>query len=136
MINVSGEATYIMVLKDENGIVKLYALVNVENFSIVATGATQREAMTAYRNQLAAAGGGSVGEEKTATVTVTHREIVTMSDGPTVYLTAEDGAVYKGYLETDEALIRVQLGDRVQLSYAETGIEGLYRILGWSFVTE
>ena len=136
LINVSGEATYIMVLKDENGIVRLYALVNVENFSIVATGETQREAMTAYRNQLAAAGSGNASEEQTATVTVTDLRIVTMSDGPTVYLTAEDGTVYKGYLETDEALIRVRIGDRVSLSYNETGIDGVYRILKWSFVTE
>ena len=135
LINVSGEATYIMVLKDENGIVRLYALVNVENFSIVATGETQREAMTAYRNQLAAAGSGNASEEQT-TVTVTDLRIVTMSDGPTVYFTAEDGTVYKGYLETDEALIRVRIGDRVQISYTETGVDGLYRILKWSFVTE
>ncbi|MBQ8858745.1 MAG: hypothetical protein IJ012_03035 [Clostridia bacterium] len=135
LINVSGEATYIMVLKDENGIVRLYALVNVENFSIVATGETQREAMTAYRNQLAAAGSGNASEEQT-TVTVTDLQIVTMSDGPTVYLTAEDGTVYKGYLETDEALIRVRIGDRIQVSYTETGVDGLYRILKWSFVTE
>lgn len=136
LINVSGEATYIMVLKDENGIVRLYALVNVENYGIVATGETQREAMTAYRNQLAAAGSGNASEEQTATVTVTHRDIVTMSDGPTVYLTAEDGTVYKGYLETDEALIRVQIGDRLSLSYTETGVDGVYRILTWSFVIE
>ena len=48
LINVSGEATYIMVLKDNAGLVKLYALVNVENHSIVATGTTQEAAKIAY----------------------------------------------------------------------------------------
>ena len=133
LVNVSGEATYIMVLKDENGIVKLYALVNVENFSIVATGATQREAMTAYRNLLAASGSGSATESEQVTITVADCRIVTMSDGPTVYLTAEDGAVYKGYLETDEALIRVRVGDTLTLSYVETGVKGVYRITEWEF---
>ena len=133
LVNVSGEATYIMVLKDENGIVKLYALVNVENFSIVATGATQREAMTAYRNLLAASGSGNTTESEPVTITVADCRIVTMSDGPTVYLTAEDGAVYKGYLETDEALIRVRVGDTLTLSYMGTGVEGVYRITEWDF---
>ncbi len=132
LINVSGEATYIMVLKDENGIVKLYALVNVENFSIVATGTTQREAMTAYRNLLAASGGGNQ-ESLQATVAIADCRIVTMSDGPTVYLTAEDGRVFKGYLETDEALIRVRVGDTLTLSYVETGVAGVYRITEWKF---
>ena len=31
LVNISGQATYIMVLKDDAGLVKLYALVNVEN---------------------------------------------------------------------------------------------------------
>ncbi|MBO5270523.1 MAG: hypothetical protein J6B77_07045, partial [Clostridia bacterium] len=52
LVNISGEATYIMVLKDANSIVKLYALVNVENYSIVATGATQEEVMTEYKRLL------------------------------------------------------------------------------------
>ena len=52
LINVEGEATYIMVLKDAGGLVKLYALVNVEKYSIVATGETQKEAMQAYKQLL------------------------------------------------------------------------------------
>ena len=34
LINVGGQATYIMVLKDSGGLVKLYALVNVEKYSM------------------------------------------------------------------------------------------------------
>ena len=49
LINVKGQATYIMVLKDAGGLVKLYALVNVEQYGIVATGSTQAEAMKAYK---------------------------------------------------------------------------------------
>ena len=52
LINVYGEATYIMVLKDVNGIVKLYALVNVQNYSFAATGVTQTEAFNAYKKLL------------------------------------------------------------------------------------
>ncbi|MGN1345261.1 MAG: hypothetical protein ACI4V1_00630, partial [Eubacteriales bacterium] len=37
LINVGGEATYIMVLKDASGIVKMYSMVNVRNYNIVVT---------------------------------------------------------------------------------------------------
>ncbi len=40
LINVSGQPSYIMVLKDANGLVKLYAIVNVQQYNIVATGET------------------------------------------------------------------------------------------------
>lgn len=49
LINVEGEATYIMVLKDAGGQVRRYALVNVEQYSVVATAATQTEAMSKYK---------------------------------------------------------------------------------------
>ena len=62
LINAAGEATYIMVLKDNGGLVKLYALVNVEQYSIVATGSTQTEAMAAYKALLLE--NGIVEEEK------------------------------------------------------------------------
>ena len=52
LVNVSGQATYIMVLKDASGYVRLYALVNVEHPSIVATAPNQPEAMKAYKELL------------------------------------------------------------------------------------
>ncbi len=132
LINLSGKATYIMVLKDEYGLVKLYALVNVENPSIVTTGTTQREAMTAYRNLLLSSG--AVEEEAHETeITVENVRTVTMSDGATVYLTATDGKVYKGYLETDETLILIRVGDKLKLTYSDTNANGIYRISAWEF---
>ncbi|MBQ9152120.1 MAG: hypothetical protein IJX72_07700 [Clostridia bacterium] len=98
LINVEGEATYIMVLKDENGLVKLYALVNVENYSIVATGDSQTTAKQAYIQELA--NRGVIREEeipapeaKSAEVTVTAVRLATVSGETVVYVTAEDGVV-------------------------------------------
>ena len=53
LINIGNVPTYIMVLKDNAGLVKMYALVNVEKYSIVATSATQKEALASYRKLLA-----------------------------------------------------------------------------------
>lgn len=54
LINVEGTPTYIMVLKDSNGLVKMYAAVNVEQYNIVATAATQAECIEKYRKLMRA----------------------------------------------------------------------------------
>ena len=132
LINVSGQPTYIMVLKDAAGLVKLYALVNVENYSTVATGATQSEAMSAYKKLLRQSGSAS-DNTSTATVTVENVRIVDISDVATVYITTEIG-VLKGFLESDEALILIKTGDKLNVEYSETGIQGIYSIASWKFV--
>ena len=134
LINVGGQATYIMVLKDSGGLVKLYALVNVEKYSMVATGATQQEAMAAYRKLLERDGISVVDNEslKKADVTITDVRMITVDDLPTVYLTGDDGNVYKGYLNLDESLVLIQKGDRLTISCEETAISGIFTIRTWS----
>ena len=133
LVNISGQATYIMVLKDAAGLVKLYALVNVENYSIVATGATQTEAMNAYTKLLRQSnidiGTGSL----SVSITVEDIRILPVSGVTTVYITATDGNVYKGYLEADERLILVRTGDTLTIEYTTGEIEKIYTITSWDF---
>ena len=49
LILVDGHPTYIMVLKDANGLVKMYAAVNVEQYNMVATATAQDDCITKYR---------------------------------------------------------------------------------------
>ena len=137
LINVEGEATYIMVLKDENGLVKLYALVNVENYSIVATGDSQTSAKQAYLEELAKRG--VITEEElpapettTAEITVTTVRLATVGGETVVYLTAEDGIVYRGALASDESLILVTEGMTLTVEYSETEHERIRAISKWS----
>ncbi len=134
LVNISGQATYIMVLKDDAGLVKLYALVNVENYSIVATGATQTDAMSAYKKLLRQSNI-NIGENDAVTeITVKDVEIVMVSGVATVYIKADNGNVYKGYLEADEALILVEAGDRLKVSYSESDIKQIFIISNWEFL--
>jgi hypothetical protein len=137
LINVEGEATYIMVLKDENGLVKLYALVNVENYSIVATGDSQTSAKRAYIQELS--NRGVIKEEdipapetKTATLTVKAVRLATVAGETVVYITAEDGLVYRGDLSKDESLILVAEGMTLTVDYSDTAIEKIRAIAKWS----
>ena len=137
LVNIAGEATYIMVLKDDNGLVKLYALVNVENYSIVATGVTQSEAMSTYRKLLRQSGVGAEdgGTLAHADVHVADVRVVTLGGVPTLYVVASDGIAYKGYLENDETLIRILAGDILRISYRESGEEGVRLIESWEDIT-
>lgn len=141
LINVESEPTYIMVLKDAQGLVKLYALVNVQNYSIVATGTTQQEAKEAYLEELYKRG--VITEEelpapetKTADLTVTAVRLATVGGETVVYLTAEDGTVYRGALASDESLILVTEGMALTVEYAETEHEKIRAIVSWSEKTE
>ena len=133
LANISGQPTYIMVLKDAAGLVKLYALVNVENYSLVATGATQLEAMSAYK-KLLAQNDISISESNESTsITVENVRIAMVADVSTVYITSENGDVFKGYLEADESLVLIRKGDSLDLKYTDTDIEGIYVITSWQF---
>ncbi|MCD8120197.1 MAG: hypothetical protein LUE29_12115 [Lachnospiraceae bacterium] len=56
LINVDGNPTYIMVLKDASGLVKLYAAVNVEQYNYVTTASTQEECIEKYKTLLGIGG--------------------------------------------------------------------------------
>ncbi|MBR5712309.1 MAG: hypothetical protein IKX54_01815 [Lachnospiraceae bacterium] len=133
LVNIAGQATYIMVLKDTGGLVKLYALVNVENYSIVATGATQADAIAAYRKLLQRNGiDTGVGEDEVSRrITVEKVRLIEFEGNATVYITAEDGTVYKGTLNTDESLVLIREGDSIEVVVEETDVEGLERIRSW-----
>ena len=136
LVNVSGQASYILVLKDDTGIVKLYALVNVENYSIVATGTTQSAVMSAYKKLLQQNNLGIGNENQTTEITVENVRIAMVSDVSTVYVTATDGKVYKGYLEADESLILIRIGDKLTVNYFEGDTENVYVISSWNFAPD
>ena len=52
LLNIADEPTYFMALKDQAGLVKMYAMVNVQKYQVVATGDTIKECEQNYRNIL------------------------------------------------------------------------------------
>ncbi len=133
LVNVKGQATYIMVLKDAGGLVKLYALVNVEQYGIVATGDTQAEAMAAYKALLAENGiiekddappaQIPVGELKTVTGEITDIRSITVDGNTVFYITLGESGSFRASVEiingkyVNEALVFAKVGDSVRLTY-------------------
>lgn len=145
LINASGQPTYIMTLKDVGGLVKLYALVNVEKYSIVATGTTQEKAMEAYEKLLREEGLlreeiEDIPETSTVTlsVTVDKIQIVTISAESYLYIGApdEDGnnRLFRASLSNDESILLVREGDVVELEVIESETKGIFEIVSWNFV--
>jgi len=122
LINVDGEATYIMVLKDANGIVKMYSMVNVTNYNIVVTSETQSEVFQKYKARLAAAGiedtadPDSIIEE---TIIVDEILYIPTDGNTTAYIRSASGDVYKTAF--DEALLLVGHGDSLTVTYTVKG---------------
>ena len=52
LLNISGEPTYFIALKDEAGLVKKYAMVNVHKYQVVAIGDTVNECEERYQELL------------------------------------------------------------------------------------
>lgn len=52
LLNISDQPTYFMALKDAAGLVKMYAMVNVQQYQIVATGSSVRQCQENYHGLL------------------------------------------------------------------------------------
>lgn len=129
LVNISGEPTYLMVLKDDNNLVKLYALVNVKKYSVVVTAPTQAEAIETYRERLYQEGilqrpETPVVEPETATVTLTEVRDVTVNGNTRIYFYGDDGRVYRLDTVTDAALL-LRTGMTVTFTYTETDTAGV-----------
>lgn len=119
LINVSGTPTYIMVLKDAGGLVKLYAMVNVEQYNIVATATSQTKVFEEYKTLLASDGKLETEENdlKEDTITVQSVEYIDTDDGIMVYIKDTNHQVYKQAFKEDESLIRISAGDVLHVKY-------------------
>ena len=148
LINVSGEATYIMVLKDSYGIVKLCALVNVENYSIVATGDTQTLAKQAYIEKLKTNGiiedtdlpgtpdEPPVDNTKTEEIKIVDIKNMTLGGNSVIYLEDESGRLFKQAVSENESLLLLDVGDSVKVTFVDTDIEKIKKIVSFEMIAE
>lgn len=137
LINVSGTPTYIMVLKDAGGLVKLYAMVNVEQYNIVATATSQTKVFEEYKTLLASDGKLETEENdlKEDTITVQSVEYIDTDDGTMIYIKDTNHQVYKQAFKEDESLIRISAGDVLHVKYQPMDNE-IHLLQEFSFETK
>lgn len=117
LINVNGNSTYIMVLKDDGGLVKLYAAVNVEQYNLVTTAATQAQCIANYKEMLGI-NEETEAEQETQSITMTVSSIKYIDiDGNTyIYLIDTEDNFYKAKAASFEQMLLLKEGDRVELT--------------------
>lgn len=134
LINIGGIPTYMMVLKDNGGLVKMYALVDVEKYNIVATGNTQKEALSSYNKLLAENGlktRQSLSEDiPNKQIVVKDIKYINIEESTFVYITDETGTVYKQDFAENENLIFIQPGDSITVYYQE-GENGINEMISY-----
>lgn len=124
-INVSGIPTYFCTLKDDEGLVKEYAMLKIEDYSIVATGTTIAETKRAYINAVNHSGETvDFGEEAYGYTSegIVTRISANIESGDTYYYMILDDDTTKLYLASymiSEELPITREGDSVKVSYID-----------------
>lgn len=124
LLNISNQPTYFMALKDYAGLVKMYAMVNVQQYQIVATGASVEECQSNYykllRQNKLDTGEAPIlpADEDTATGIVTALRSAVI-DGTTMYYVTldADNTVYCISAGEVEKVILLNVGDRITITY-------------------
>ena len=125
LLNIADQPTYFMALKGNDGLVKMYAMVNVQQYNIVETGGTVAECETNYRRTLADNGLISDSESEAAPsdqeeVRGTIAEIRTaVLDGNSYYFLRLEGqdTFYAVNAAENPLAVILNVGDQVTISY-------------------
>ncbi len=121
LLNVAGEPTYFIPLKDQTQLVKMYAMVNVAQYQIVATGTTVSACENSYIQMLTDKGVTQPDELPQTRVTGTVAEIRTaVLDGSSVYFLRLDGGdiFYAISASQNRDVVTVNVGDQVTIDHA------------------
>lgn len=130
LLNVSGEPTYFMALKDSSQLVKMYAMVNVEQSTIVGVGSSLAECTENYAAELQKNGVNvdvdvdSMGEEdedntpqvETVDVTGKVQEIRSVITGGETYFyikLQDNTTYYKVAVKDAEKIVILNVGDSI-----------------------
>ncbi len=138
LLNISGQPTYFMTLKDSGNLVKRYAMVNVQNYQVVVTGEKISECTEAYVNSLkqnnininvdidkiedATQNSGEAEVEKTellkAKGVVTDIRAAVMGGESVYYIELDGNGVYY-FIEAADApmVVIMNVGDTAEISY-------------------
>lgn len=125
LLNIADQPTYFMALKGDDGLVKMYAMVNVRQYQIVETGSTVAECEANYRNELLNAGliddgEAEVVEPSTDFVTgkITEIRSAVINGNTQYYISLEgDQRYYVISAAADEDAVILDVGDFVKLLY-------------------
>ncbi len=146
LINVSNQPTYFMALKDGAGLVKKFAMIDIQRYQNVAVGDTVADTQKAYEALLATNGVVAEGADGATDVVTVKGTIRSMNqaviEGNThfyVTLEDEDGNIFDFALPGLLDIVGYKVGDTINFTYVEaagSNVSPAYEILGADGSTE
>ena len=125
LINVAGQPTYFMALKDDAGLVKQYAMIDIQRYQNVAVGDTVEETQEAYLELLETNGvdadGSDSAEVLEASGVIENMAQAVISGNTHFYLTLEDDGevLYDFELPDLIDILYYSVGDEITFTYVE-----------------
>ena len=131
LLNIADEPTYFLSLKDNAGLVKKYAMVNIEKYQIVAIGDTVAECEKTYRSLMAGNGISNVDTSTAQSITgaiTMMKDIV--SEGNTYWYLMLEGNddLFEGKAKEYLEIMKKQVGSNATVEYVPQS-EGVNTIL-------
>ncbi len=139
LLNISGQPTYFMTLKDSGDLVKRYAMVNVQNYQVVVTGEKISECTEAYVKSLkqnnininvdidkiedATQNAGNENDTPAVELlkvkgAVTDIRTAVMNGDSVYFIELDDSGVYYSIKASDsENVVIMNIGDKITVSY-------------------
>ena len=114
--------TYVMTLKDDGGLVKMFAMVSIKDYTIVGVGNTMRETLMAYKNVYNMADNGidpaSVSTKKSFKSVVTRIENDVKNGNSFYYFTIKDYPnIFVGSSQLSNELPVTMVGDSINIAF-------------------
>ena len=122
LLNISNEPTYFMALKDSAGLVKKYAMVNIQKYQNVAIGDTVSACQDAYIKLLNTSGitSGNTGDSKKMTGTIRRIAQSVLDRNSHFYLVLNDHEeIFDVPVQDFLQVVTLQEGDKVTVEYLE-----------------
>jgi energy-coupling factor transporter transmembrane protein EcfT len=120
--NINGIPTYVMTLKDDGGLVKMYAMVAINDYTIVGVGNSMRETLTAFKSAYNSSGNkinpGTAAAKKSIKSVITRIQSDVKNGNSFYYFTIKDyPRIFVGSTQVSGELPITVIGDSIEISF-------------------
>ncbi|MDP3180503.1 MAG: hypothetical protein Q8M67_01660 [Bacteroidota bacterium] len=120
--NINGIPTYVMTLKDDGGLVKMFAMVAIEDYTIVGVGNTLRETLMTYKNAFNMTGNelnvNTTAQKITLNTVLTRISSDVKNGNSFYYFTVRDYEnIFIGSSQISNALPVSSVGDSIEITF-------------------
>lgn len=124
LLNIADEPTYFIALKDNAGLVKKYAMLNIQKYQNVAIGDTVKQCEKTYLKMIKGSSAAVAGENTKKLSGEIKRMAQGVIDGNTHYyivLEGHDDQIFDVPITDFLGIVKYDVGDQITISYNEAG---------------